>query len=160
MTHSHHVKLNFCLLCDEVRREDNGQMLVVGLYTGGPILHELPAVFEASILCSFDMRGIEKENLDFSLEGHGFSGKGTVPWEENAQATTADLLLPIQCLVEQAGPITFRWASSQSGEGFFTWNIYVSDRAKHLTEEAAEKRRAGFKMLYPSGELHAVAREQ
>lgn len=39
------LTLRYTLLCDEVRREDNGKLLIIGLYTPNILVPQLPFIF-------------------------------------------------------------------------------------------------------------------
>jgi hypothetical protein len=75
------IAFKHAMLCDDVRREDNGKLIVIGLYAGNIQLSSFPASLALSLLCEFitnSDRPIQCEiGISFQLNGEA-STKGTI----------------------------------------------------------------------------------
>jgi hypothetical protein len=59
----------YTLICDDMRREDNGKLIIIGLYTGTVALPQLPFVLPSLTFCTFlesDRPG--QWSMEFRLE--------------------------------------------------------------------------------------------
>ncbi|QQM31751.1 hypothetical protein JET14_06170 [Martelella lutilitoris] len=61
------------IFCDDIRKEDNGKAILIGVYTGALVLEQLPV----DILLSAWIRvsGLDKGKHDVSVEFHSPGGK-------------------------------------------------------------------------------------
>ncbi len=46
--------VRYALVCDEVRREDNGKLLLIGTYASSIVFQRLPANIGLSLICCID----------------------------------------------------------------------------------------------------------
>lgn len=44
------VSIDYAILCDEIRQEDNGKLLVIGMYTGDILIGNFPGTLPLTIL--------------------------------------------------------------------------------------------------------------
>jgi len=58
------IKIEMALLCDEVRREDNGKLIIIGVYTPGMELAEFPANIAPCVWIKFAPLGKEDMNIE------------------------------------------------------------------------------------------------
>ena len=59
----------YTLVCDDVRREDNGKLMVIGLYTPGIVLIQFPVTLpKLTFLTCFDPTETGSWELDFRLK--------------------------------------------------------------------------------------------
>lgn len=56
----------YTLVCDDVRQENNGKFIVIGLYTGGITVPQLPFVFPYLTFLVF-VEGDRPENIQFDM---------------------------------------------------------------------------------------------
>lgn len=47
------ITLDYSIVCDEVRREDNGKLIIIGMYVGVVALPQLPFVLPSLTFCHF-----------------------------------------------------------------------------------------------------------
>lgn len=124
MTRSREAKLDYWLLCDMIRREDNGKLIIVGLYTPDIIVPAVPVTLP---MLSF----LFKWNLTLgSLRAGAIAVKGPAgqeitrfPIEENTFGEA-----------HQTGVLAF--GISPFGiekSGTFTLVYHVGDRSKTLS---------------------------
>ena len=60
------------ILCDDIRREDNGKLLLVGVYSGDIIPSSFPAFLSLRLYMMYDAKRTDKHDLDilFCLDEH------------------------------------------------------------------------------------------
>lgn len=56
------------ILCDDVRREDNGKFLMIGVYTGGIVVHQLPYQMPLALLLSYEPVGLGKITGELQIQ--------------------------------------------------------------------------------------------
>src|SRR6266480_1826028 len=61
------MKLHFGIVCDQVRREDNGKMFLIGVYGSSIIVESLPANLLLSLLLNVDGEGAKEIPIDFRV---------------------------------------------------------------------------------------------
>lgn len=93
------------LLCDGIRREDSGKLLIVGAYTNSVLFGEFPAVAQFSLLAKigFDGPGTHEINLRVRLgdtEAHLIDG--TIESAAEGQTWAPIPMAPLEVL----GPTT------------------------------------------------------
>ena len=44
------VKLDYAILCDDIRKEDNGKMMLIGIYSGDILVPTFPSKLPLSML--------------------------------------------------------------------------------------------------------------
>lgn len=59
------ANINYCVLCDEVRREDNGKLIVIGAYGGNVTVPRFPARMRFSLMMSSTAKEVGKSEFDF-----------------------------------------------------------------------------------------------
>jgi hypothetical protein len=59
----------FAIFCDDIRREDNGKELLIGVYSGSLQLPMLPTPVMLSVWVPFERSGIGKVPIEFRLLG-------------------------------------------------------------------------------------------
>lgn len=52
------------ILCDDIRREDNGKLILIGVYTGDIVPVEFPAFFSFRLYMLYDAEQSDKHRLD------------------------------------------------------------------------------------------------
>ncbi|RTL63702.1 MAG: hypothetical protein EKK41_22925 [Hyphomicrobiales bacterium] len=75
------IELKYGLLCDEVRREDNGKLFFIGAYGPSILVAAFPATLVLSLVLAVDVDGPCESTLEFiiSLNGTEYrKGKGAL----------------------------------------------------------------------------------
>ena len=50
MSKQQQIRVNYAILCDDIRREDNGKLLSIGIYASDILLQRFPGVMSLSLL--------------------------------------------------------------------------------------------------------------
>lgn len=82
------------VLCDDIRREDNGKLMLIGVYTGDIVSAEFPAYLSLRLFMLYDAGKSEKHRLDIVCmldEVEALMLEGTV--------SQADLGYPVQMVL-------------------------------------------------------------
>ena len=103
-------KLEYSLLCDDVRREDSGKFIVIGLYGDNILVQSFPALLQLSLLVS--VRSQSAGDVPFLLEAmladqEVYVGEGTLRFEEpgsRAMARFGNIIIS----AASAGPLVIR----------------------------------------------------
>jgi hypothetical protein len=61
------MKFHFGIMCDEVRREDNGKLLLIGVYGSTIIAESLPATLVLSLVINVDAEGAKEAPAEFRI---------------------------------------------------------------------------------------------
>ena len=68
-THDANISLIHTIVCDDIRREDNGKFILIGVYPEFIMLNMLPSQLILSIWMQFKMHRREKTILEFEIRG-------------------------------------------------------------------------------------------
>lgn len=63
------ISLIHSIICDDIRREDNGKFILIGVYPEVIMLNTLPAQIVLSIWLQFRMQIFSKTALEFEIRG-------------------------------------------------------------------------------------------
>lgn len=63
------INLMHSIVCDDIRREDSGKFILIGVYPELIMLNMLPAQIILSIWMQFKMQLLEKTTLEFEVRG-------------------------------------------------------------------------------------------
>lgn len=100
------------IFCDDIRREDNGKELLIGVYTGSIQLPVLPAPVMLSVWVPFERSGIGKVPIEFRLLGPDgrMIGYGTLELNfTETEYTVGSLpLRGLTAMIMGPGEITFQ----------------------------------------------------
>ena len=107
-----HVELLAALVCDDVRREDNGKEILIGVYTGAIVVPKLPASLPLSLWLHLQTRGSGEMKLEFRVIGPAAKelahGEAMVGFAESDQP--ASLALPkLPLVLDAEGMLEFQW---------------------------------------------------
>ena len=61
------LTFRYALLCDDVRREDNGKLIIIGMYGGDIALPMLPSSIFASLVAAFDASEKQSEKINLTV---------------------------------------------------------------------------------------------
>lgn len=56
------------IICDQIRREDNGKELIIGAYSGDILFHQFPLVFTFFLYVGFDAPPFKSGEFRFRVE--------------------------------------------------------------------------------------------
>jgi hypothetical protein len=102
----------FAIFCDDVRREDNGKELLIGVYSGSLQLPILPAPVMLSVWVPFERSGIGKVPIEFRLLGPDdrIVGYGTIElnFTESDYTVGSLPLRGLAAMLVRPGEITFQ----------------------------------------------------
>lgn len=103
------VEINYALLCDDVRREDNGKLLIVGAYGSTVKIPQFPAMVCFSLLISFtaSKAGTFHFDLESLLDGDIVNqGNGTILIDTLGRGLSG--VGPLPCSISKPGLLEFR----------------------------------------------------
>lgn len=102
----------FAVFCDDIRREDNGKELLIGVYSGNLQVPVLPAPVMLSVWVPFERSGIGKVPIEFRILGPDdrIIGYGTIELNfTDADHTVGSLpLRGLTAMLIRPGEITFQ----------------------------------------------------
>lgn len=140
----HNPILKSCILCDDVRREESGKYILSGVYTGGPIVREVPQLAEMHVFCIVEYGGLDGLDMRFLVEAENFAREGHVRFEEGETVGNIELGFPFWTLLEEGGKIRFHWTTDKGQGGTFEWKVTVADNATRISPEDAAIVRTAF----------------
>lgn len=113
------VEIAFAILCEGVRREDNGKLFAYGMFGNNVLLPSFPALLELCLLLRIMPVAPGEHDLHFKVmvsdqEVVKFGGK--VKSIDGSPETTATPIFPVQ--IESPGTLSF--AASDDGENWAT----------------------------------------
>jgi hypothetical protein len=104
------VKIRFGIVCDEVRREDNGKLLLIGVYSSSIIVQQLPAVLVLSLVLGVDNDKPAEAAMEFRVllnEIQLRRGKGVLNVRSAGQNLIAIQSIPLE-KIESEGLLDFQ----------------------------------------------------
>ena len=108
------LKIHFGLVCDEVRREDNGKLIVIGAYGSSLIPSAVPANLLLSVLVSLEAAA-GPAALDFQvLHGDKVIAKGTGTFQFESAGQTLFAIPKIG--LREVGEGLLRFELRQAGD--------------------------------------------
>jgi hypothetical protein len=123
MSRTRGAKLDYWLLCDIVRREDNGKLVIVGLYTPDILVREVPFTLPVlSFLFKWDLR-------------QGPLRKGHIVLKDSDRKQIASIPIDEKAFGESRESGVFVFGISPFGVkklGTFTLSYKVGSRSKPL----------------------------
>lgn len=117
------------VFCDDIRREDNGKAILIGVYTGDLVVQKLPTQFPLSAwirLTGVD-RGKHSVNIRFDFPGGeslGMDGEAEV---NDPNETDDIILVGFPAILKEEGDITCNFVVS--GEDYEVGRITVQKAA-------------------------------
>jgi hypothetical protein len=60
-------KINYAIVCDQVRREDNGKLIIIGIYGKSILISEFPAVVPLSIATQVKPTQVGEVGIEFRV---------------------------------------------------------------------------------------------
>jgi hypothetical protein len=100
------------IFCDDIRREDNGKELLLGVYSGSLQVPILPAPVMLSVWVPFERSGIGKVPIEFRLLGPDdrMVGYGTIElnFAESDYTVGSLPLRGLAAMLVRPGEITFQ----------------------------------------------------
>lgn len=121
------ITLSHSIVCDDIRREDNGKFMLIGVYPELIMVNMLPAQLILSIWMQFKMQLLEKTTLEFEIKGSALQEPITFTFEigdENlfGKDEAVPLIVKLPFNIQAAGAFTiyFRkkgdkeWQSAQT----------------------------------------------
>jgi len=106
---SNNFQFKFSVICDDSRREDNGKIILIGIYGSHILVRSFPALLHLSPAIFFDTRA--EMELKFSIEAlldenKITGGQGTFPVKAGKDQI---MLLPrVPLKIEKEGLLRFR----------------------------------------------------
>jgi len=90
------IKILQTIVCDEVRREDNGKFFLIGVYSDAIFMNTIPANILLSFWIQCEIQLKEKKSLEFKIEGDALQKPVTFVSEiGNEQVFGKSLTIPI-----------------------------------------------------------------
>jgi hypothetical protein len=143
------ARLRSAILCDEIRREDNGKLFIIGCYTDGVVASQRPALLILHVLLLFDISVPGSHHLEYRISAPGAGGTGGVVTAENAAAgVCVAAVAPVPCFAEAESPICLEWRVDEGDWSEpLSWRISFAPNAAIQPPEAAEAARAQFSAI-------------
>jgi hypothetical protein len=116
MSESFRFEILGAILCDDVRREDNGKDIIIGVYSGGIIINELPAPLALKVWIQLRHSGAGQTKLrvEINLEGENLAGVEMMMGTQ-AEVGAGSLFTPtVPVLLTKEGMVS---VTLQQGEG-------------------------------------------
>ena len=130
------MKLIVVIICDDVRREDNGKEIIIGVYTSEIIVSSLPANLNLVFWVMLEPNGMDTLAFDLRLIGAQdqslAAGSATAALPDPYKLSSFHIRLPIQ--VQTAGKIRLQWRQTGSKDWETIREIGVGIGATLLTE--------------------------
>lgn len=104
------VRTNYAVICDDIRREDNGKLIYIGVYGRDIQVSSMPATLALSVALSLTVDEAGEINLEFAWEYEGKTisrGKGQIAMAEPGVGMINIPALPIPDLKEP-GKLEFK----------------------------------------------------
>lgn len=139
------LTLRHAILCDQLRREDNGKFIHIGVYTEGVTFHVKPTVFSGVLLFAFDIGEDRTGRLELELSVQTRSSTASYDLAEIPTAMSLAMIQHnVEILVDEPSDLSFRhrlaggnWSSS------IHWSLrFAPDAALLSTEEREALNRA------------------
>ena len=124
------VTHKFTLICDEIRREDNGKFLVIGLYTGGILVPQIPFPLPSLTFFTYlesDMPGDHALKFKLSALESGktvIEGRGHIEMKQPGLITVPIRLPNVQ--LQDVGVYTFSVQLGDAHEPAFVIQFSVN----------------------------------
>jgi hypothetical protein len=118
--------IEFVLLCDQVRREDNGKLFAIGIYSGTIVLSEFPATLVLSLVTMIRAHKIGEARIELRILLDGAPVAGWDAMFGSPEATGSELisLPPIPVAVPHAGQLEFQFRQRETD----AWQTVLAKR--------------------------------
>lgn len=143
------VQLHSLMLCDLLRKEEGGKLMLIGCYRQGVLLGKKPAIFSGRVVGGFAISPNFSGEIEFRINSPTMVGRGkfTPPADaaEDPQPGYGAFEANIRALITEPGEIEFTWrVDGGEWSSPVTWPIRFSSTAKELSAEDAEKLEANY----------------
>lgn len=104
------IKIRFGIVCDEVRREDNGKLLLIGVYSSSIIVQQLPAALVLALVIRVDNEKPTEIPMEFRILHNDTplrKGKGVLNLRLGGQNVMAIPSIPLE-KIEAEGRMSFQ----------------------------------------------------
>jgi hypothetical protein len=103
------IDIKYVVVCDDIRREDNGKEILIGVYSGDILVGKFPINLTLSFWTQFEKIGAGKIPIRFRVSGPGgvtlFQGEGEFDTPESVPLATLALGgIPVQ--IQRPGNIS------------------------------------------------------
>jgi len=153
------VRIRGLVLCDQMRTEDNGKHILIGVYDAGLGAPAFPSISTLVCYGAFELVADDVRTIEFRLAAPGSSGIGQIVLNEGLKkGAAAPFLANISFLAERPGELKFDWrADNSSWAPPIRWGLALAEGGETLPPEAAQQVRVRYAMLRPSLEAAATA---
>ncbi|MDO8421741.1 MAG: hypothetical protein Q7S99_06240 [Parvibaculum sp.] len=104
------IRLQYALICDDVRREDNGKLILIGVYGRHVGYSALPVVASFSLVVSILTDGVGEEVIEFRCIADGiekYANKGMLNIDAPGAATFNVPMLNLE--LDNKTVLEFQW---------------------------------------------------
>ena len=109
MTDGCRLRVRYVLICDDLRTEDNGKQILIGVYTGGILFSKFPAQHVITVWCDVEQPEAGKIPLQLKVSfGKKDLFVAQVDMEVHTPAPTAVFAFKIPVRVESVGTLRFQ----------------------------------------------------
>jgi hypothetical protein len=145
-------RLRSLILCDEVRTENTGKKLLIGVYSRDVNLGTIPSAVSFSLFFEVELYDVPS-SFEIEIGGLAAPQPSRATFSVPAGFTTAHLVAPVNAVIEQATTMTARW---RAGKGLWSekyeWDVRFSPDARPLDEATvAALRSAGLSFIHATG---------
>lgn len=112
------VDVRYAFLCDDIRREDNGKLIIVGIYDTSVNVRGTPVNLQFSVLLGLDILEIGETDLDVQITADGEVKGGVNGHLEISDKGITHAPIPPIPLLNLKGPceISVQWRQGKTDE--------------------------------------------
>lgn len=156
------VRLRSAVLCDNVRSEDNGKRLLIGVYDAGVTINVVPMPLSLTLYGVFEISGSGGKTVEFKITAPAFAGQGRVVVPSDAPSdVSAPFLAPFVCIVEQESDIRLEWKiDGGPWVGEMRWTLELASAVRRLDSASAEQVRTAVAASQQSAQQAQAAQQQ
>lgn len=142
-------RLRQALLCDEIRREDNGKLIYIGSYTDAIIASQRPTLMTLNLALLFELYQGGEHEVDLRIEAPGLTAEATLQSPAGTPARYSfGTVAPFPCMLLEESEIAFSWRIDK-GEWSapLCWAIQIAPNAPSLPPEQVKELAQQFREI-------------
>lgn len=147
--HATDLVLRGAFLCEDMRIEDSGKRILLGVYSRSIISTQRPSILSLQIVGAFDLRLPGRHHVEYRVRAPGIIGKGAFEsTADNPGDAYAEFTAPIHFLADEPGEILFDWRLNKGPwRPPIRWSFEFDEEAENLPKEEADRMRSALSLL-------------
>lgn len=97
------------VICDDIRREDNGKNMLIGVYSGSIIVSGFPANLSLAAWIRFELAGVTPAKVDCRLLGNDDAVLGNIDQMTIQPGPSSLALCGITAQLKESGSLTLQF---------------------------------------------------